>query len=572
MASQTKAVNRALFTYERRMTPENVLVLWRSNDQSYGKVIADYYQTARSIPADNMLEVTSTWEPSDSLITIPTIPKADMQAMIDQVADYIDTNALDITTVLLCGYWAHKVSGVAYSFYLDMAFSMPHVYKDLGLDISPTFVNIGAPSDYTDGERGLRLSAESYDDYPYDYASGYPLGNLFPRLWVGAPAYARNRTNRRSYMDDQRRITYGVMLMAAPLVENITDPNTNSLEIVYRMIDDAIAAETAEYSDMGNVYASGGSSSNKSGRFIYIDAKDIGYPLDNIYVAQMENNASESYFLADPLPNDIVDNYPAGASSLKVGVAGFVNQSDVFLRSVGNDAYHGSSTAVSEQAINYDYRQGAICGFGQSYGAKPALHTGASWFHTEMTTPDQTATDAFDSADAGMIANNTVLATLIPVLINRDTTGGIATATIEIVSNDLILREDGGVVATIAISGTCDEILTQILTALPANWTATVRNGGSESRCAAALRSGACIVFGALDEPYTGGDWNSYAFFKSLWYGFSIGELLMIMAIPGSRIASWDSAGGTPKAFIGIGDPLYRPFGHREDAYIASLT
>ena len=96
---------------------------------------------------------------------------------------------------------------------------------------------------------------------------------------------------------------------------------------------------------------------------------------------------------------------------------------------------------------------------------------------------------------------------------------------------------------------------------LPVEWAITISCTGPESRTAYALRHGACVAFGALQEPMADNSPVGHNIVDAFLYGHNLAEVMRLVS-KGQNITSFDVN------FIGalgvVGDPLYRPFGHFE--------
>ena len=87
------------------MLPKNVLVIYRLGDD-VGQAIAEYYQNARSIPADNVHAYDSPWTDSSTLTT-----RTSMEDMCEWLA--AKQEAMDTKAIALCGHWPGKGDGTS---------------------------------------------------------------------------------------------------------------------------------------------------------------------------------------------------------------------------------------------------------------------------------------------------------------------------------------------------------------------------------------------------------------------------------------------------------------------------
>lgn len=88
----------------RSLRPAHILLLYRAGD-AFGQQVAGYYAQARGVPTANIVPVTTTWAPANSLGTT----EAQDNEILTAVCDALEANH-DIKCLLLCGNWPTRMS------------------------------------------------------------------------------------------------------------------------------------------------------------------------------------------------------------------------------------------------------------------------------------------------------------------------------------------------------------------------------------------------------------------------------------------------------------------------------
>ena len=251
------------------------------------------------------------------------------------------------------------------------------------------------------------------------------------------------------------------------------------------------------------------------------------------------------------------DSFPPGATALSPGVTGktFVNQSDVFFRAVGLEAYYETALEV-ETSTHFSYRTGAIVMFSQSYSADPVSMNGTDY---EFGTPVLGGYAAFGPLNAkspvrALLSYTINVNNFLPYPFSLMYAGADAAATVTCSTPGTLLLNSTVVGNTTIVipSGTLRSQLVYIKSQLPAGWTAALVDGGMASRSDVAIRNGACAFWGSCAEPQSSGANKAAYLVQNLWHGMSLGEAAYTQ----------DDVIGSQTNYV-VGDPLYRPFGHR---------
>ncbi len=356
-------------------------------------------------------------------------------------------------------------------------------------------------------------------------------------------------------------VTYTVSRLTSPAVHS-TDSYSTRLDLVKAIIDRGIAFEKARYNTVPGTQIVGG------------DVDPV--PLANIStIAAIRErgdviNQSRVFWkgMAAELANtteypSIPDNnFQAGDTHIQPVVGGtFTPVNDCFFHFLGNDSYFNNGR-LPFSASTFSYYDGAItlfgrsCGMAKTYGTEIDFDVVASI--TQTANPSVinlvSAGDKADLKFQNQLGGNTTGYSFTCTL---DNTSFEVTDTNEITLTDSI---NGTTVLTVP-SGSPRSQYFWFESNLPIEWTVTIRCTGPESRTAYALRHGACVAFGALQEPMADNSPIGHNIVEAFLYGHNLAEVMRLVSKV-QNITSFDVD------FIGalgvVGDPLYRPFGHFE--------
>lgn len=575
----------------RSITPENVLVLYRTGD-SVGQQVAQYYQSVRGIPASNVLSIGMAWTPASANARMTD---ADALTVLGQILPTLRQR--DIFCIVTCHWWplgnqANTGSTLAT---LQEILGFPFYYHAYNLAIP------GSPPEPFPNRFSDAVTAQ----YPAESR------NIFDALLADLGTYLGLLPKNRMALLGERNTSYvHFRLEVSPVPA--ADPIGSEYNYIKRMIDDGVAAEVAEYANLGTVLLQGASYSAISRALL--EYADTGLPAANVYMKNL--NTSELGVQAAPRSTDLRDpsrrahhffynpanwvyvpltrgitgaseptwpdaigqsvadgtntwlciadmrNRMHGADTeITPGIGGYTAYSDVFLHFIGTDAYYTNKIQPLQRS-DVVYRQGAIVGWGQSYSAQPTPYMAIEWDYGTRSLNALTETNCLSSGGlwasnrASLPVTNENGIALGGIWINR--ASGVTTATVGVSGTTITLRENGTPVATIVTTpGTMRSILTAVRAALPANWGAVAADGSSESRCMTSIKSGACIAIGSMVEPTTSGAFKTTHLASGLWAGQAIGEIAFRLQMPQDA---------SPQDVTGMaifGDPLYRPFGYR---------
>lgn len=560
----------------RRIGPANVLVLYRNGD-AIGQAVAQYYQLKRGIPAGNVVALAVSWLPTSN-----DMSTADANAILATLAPVL--LATDIRAIVTCNWFPQTINGGIINFgnflsclleYSTLAAANRYnsnVDWEATTNFASNYTSVSALS-----MAPLAGAYESQTQYgmmpPAGYAQAYTADIWLPHFRLEVSPVAAGDTR-----------------IANASVQNY----------LQKIIDDSIAAEQAQYADLGTVVCVGSGSysgtwgsgltvalpawweASGKARVLYCD--QLGNELCTIprstniatlglisrtvtgnnmvmcvgggataaaeaawnigFTGAITVDGTVQWAYMGPMPANV---YPAGATTLTPNRIGqtYVPLSDVFIRVIGEDAYY-SQTTQPEQQSDLAYRQGAIVMFSQSYGyisnpiAGLDYDFGAPLPNAMADTACATATPIHYTNGNNFVVNGFSFASTA------------ATPTVGVSGSDILLKSAGTIVATIALSGTLREQYAAIQAALPAGWTMTVEDPWLNSRCDTAIKNGACAAFGACAEPYTNGAIKGH-FIQNLWDGMSLGECAYTLA------QATYYATAAFNLFM-VGDPLYRPF------------
>jgi len=600
MIAQVKTLTSAMgkvreINQSRYLTPASVLVLYRAGD-SVGQELAQYYCSKRSVPAVNCLAVTMTWTPANS-----SIQASDMLSVSQQIAQHIETHSLSIGAILTCHWWPYLVAGnpTPYAEVSNMI-CCPHAYLGQASATIPfaalpfwnQYYSSGFPAE-AKYQEGYYASANN-TDYSTHCADGYaPVIGLAPLDKSAFPVMARMYVHCR--------------LEVEPVSANddrLGAGTTTELAYLKRIIDNSLVAEAARYSDFGIAVLQGSGSYSGyydvsfpawrelSGGIVnalyheslraelvqvgrstaYESGTLLRGPLNDGYfyrVRQAGSSASSAPTYPTTIGQSIVDGAltlycvgyvptdtrPTGSNTLvRTRTGTFVPMSNVFFRSVGEAGYLGAN-AEHDLSSDFTYRTGAIVGFGQSYSYTPPCFKGVDYdYHkpviavADVTNASvQTLTDAA-SAVLNVAQINNVASWIGAIYVGAPTADN---GTMQVLSNDVVRFTNGASNVDVDLS---DKTLRQKVAAINAaingwtNWRAGPAY--SHSRCDHAIRNGAVAAIGSWTEPFVTGGYKSHQIVLGLWNGLCLGEIAQHLFISNT-------------ARTIVGDPLYRPFGHR---------
>lgn len=592
------------------MGPVNVLAFYRAGD-SVGKRIAEYYASARGLPAVNVLAVNINWVESDGIYILFD----DFDSLCSQLnAACADK---DIMCLLSCGCFPMNVGygtlnrdngwgfhellenlglfeQYSVSVICDTGLADPHktydtIHPFYGEDYPPDYA-VGDPNaaSYFAGRSVFLFNGKSYRNLPQKDAD-YGIGGLpkWTRQAAGNP-WIRMPKNRREYLKGREQdgylgtdaegtnMTYAhIRLECCPIGEN--NPHyTDEFDVIKRVIDDSIAAEAENRTTWGNTLLAGGVTLAYA-YHVYNELVDNGKSVDNIYWVDMNVDAVES----TPFYGSSADNMPNGESAIVPGVGFSENPlPDVFFTVLGAQAYYTGNGQKPLNVGQMDFSKGSIYVAGQSFGMVPAPYQDTDWHYSLANFPVDFGTTFYstvngDSRDAldtdvyfwhsnafGQTTGRTD-GEVGTIRIRRNTTAPPATATIRMSADNVFeFSEDAGVVGTVDVNGmTIDAAFDYLIANMPTNWEVRPVSGGTMSRCMSALLAGASVVIGATREPTSA----AYISAKHMVYHFLIsGDCLAEASMkwnPPNGVGGEHGIGYNQNAGRGIiGDPLYRPF------------
>lgn len=558
----------------RDIGPGNVLVVYRTGD-TVGQQIAEYYQSVRGIPADNMLSVPLAWVPADGNV----MTEADANIVLAAILAKVTTQ--DIQTVVTCHWWPFYVGSSG-------ACTVNTIFR------RAPYLNSLTSGRYTSTPAGNVVDLSLYEDV-YKYTNSF-THNATTEIPFGL----KPGKNSYSVLGTEHTISRFCLEVSPVATGDNRIASASEYNYVKRIIDDAIAAENAANTNVGTVVITGGTYASTVGSYFESGGKGATvyhegirtlmlseYPTDRLlnFAANLVGNYKISetgnvllmilntgttasgapvwgnYSAGEIIPDGTVnyrhmglvpaDTFQAGANTTMPNRIGktYVALTDVMFRAVGVDSYH-SYVTQPEQKSDLTYRQGAIVHFGQSYGYTPNPIAGLD-YEFGAPTPNALTATACVASSVPIRYNNANGLTLSVFYFQ-----GPATATVEVTGGSIILKEGATTKATIVPSGTLRQQYASIQASLTVGWTMIVQDsfyaGFAESRCGNAIKNGACVAFGSGIEP------NSYVvktthLLQNLWDGMNLAE-----ASYTKNISMGDSM-----LDIAVGDPLYRPFGHR---------
>lgn len=352
----------------------------------------------------------------------------------------------------------------------------------------------------------------------------------------------------------KHRLRYSCVYLDAPEVGTNDPDHANRLELFESMLDDGLTYEALGKTEFDETAVLGATLTGGTdiAASAYIELEQRGFS-GTVY--HQDLNGESGY--TTPLP--VGDNFPATATVLSPKDSGtFVPITDVIFHAIGTDSYYSQSRIFKKTDI--EYATGAIALFSQSCGNNPPVYASIDTVHSDVSLEASinsggSQQDALDT-NVNVFFSSYTESILVAFRLRYDSTGGASTATVEIADNQVILREDGGTVATINVTtGALYDIRDSIFSGLPANWVMNFPCASVEGRCARALRNGAAVVIGSPCEPGAGKMPSTTNIIAALYDGACIAQAQLVSATASIRKGS----GGGLVQPIWYGDPLYVP-------------
>jgi len=513
---------------DHQISPENLLVIYRSDDTN-GIEVANYYCTQRSIPVSNQLEVTPTF----SLLT-RNCTWADTQALVQTVYDYIKDND-DILVLVFVGEWPEQISDVG-------TFSAGGNSGFFDLFIQPSASLSAGTSSTLNPIRSDFWTRNNYTNIPDQW-------------WLSVNSTLPGNSEINPFFNEKTKSRMGYARFHIPVGQY-----ADAVTVSKQRIDDAIAAEAAEYSDWGLCLLHNGATSTLVSRPFceeYLDSE-----LDTTKLNYVGMDHADEVTASGPFAVSRTDYDPNSYAAYKAGEASFVPSTDVFFRSPGSFSYYANNSLNRpETSSHYTYRQGAICVFSQSFGARPCPQSLVDWdTAATFATLTETACDVNNKQNIQAQSQDTVDNDIIQVWYD-----GAGSPTLEVTSTQVIAKVDTVQDWAVTHTGMTPWELQQAIDSnKTANWNYNLRDGqGVPSRAFMAWRNGASISMGVQMEPLANGDPHTLGLFSCLNCGNSIGEWAMRMY--GVVRYTGENFSKFPIAMIIYGDPLYRPFGYKAE-------
>jgi hypothetical protein len=606
-AQTTKEINAS-----RWMGPDSILVIYRVGD-TVGQQVAEYYQSVRGIPAANVIGVTTAWTPTTESMTT-----ADANNLLPQIIPHYKGK---IRAVLTCHWFPKMINGtVFFSNFMAHALAfnalasgsryvanlggvfMGNFKADYPADNTPML--FACASDRVNFFGALQGANTPYGQVPpADYLTKYVLPPI-PHFRLEAPPVevGDNRISNASEFTYLKRIIdssitaeaakyadFGTVLLSGSGSYCDYDGSTDSsvanclsvaiqpyyefTGIPYRKLYyNGLRSEILKLSRNLYITTFAGSTVGATFRTAtgnhLMKAIGVTQPVAN-KTAAAEPTWNVAYTGETTVDGDVTfaylgtipaDSFPVGATALSPGKANttFVNQTDVFFRAVGTDSYYnrwGPAREV-EMAAHFQYRTGAIALFSQSLSAIPTPLAAIDYEFGSYKPNAMAATNCYGSAYAGLNFTNKNGIGATQLEFNRIGTGA-TTATVEVSSGNVVtLKTDGVTTFTIDLSAgsTLRAMLVTVKAAIAsdANWSCTTAEG-CISRSDVAVRNGTVAYLGSCAEPGASGATQPTYFAQNLWGGLCLGEI---------AYTSLDVMDLQVYTYI-VGDPLYRPFGHR---------
>tara|TARA_R110000772_G_scaffold268703_2_gene397740 strand:- start:2904 stop:4592 length:1689 start_codon:yes stop_codon:yes gene_type:complete len=533
------------FNQGKGLGVENLLVIHNTDDPR-ALELAEYYCQVRNVPSDQLLALTPTWPENAAQADTGEIEPA-----VELVRDKVASLSNHILTLLFVGDWPIQTNRNGWNVdngnigFYD-CFRMPDYF--LGL----------APGEY------FEPSLQNNEDRTLGWTIGdnnYPQG-IPAEAWPGwrptilstpQPSW---RTQISPYFKPIRNQVFHMSPACLPL-GNYAD----AVAVGKANIDSCIAAEAAEYQDVGKVILSNGSSSNTVCVPAYAEIVGENIPYTELYWAGLDTLGEAG------IPGTYYDHAIADYDPLnEVRVPGdplFASPTDVAFMIHGNRAYYSGETARVEKAGDYTYRDGALTMWCQSYGATPSPALTVNWYNTQIVVETNPLT-AVDANARGYVFLEDGIGNKTNALRLQYNGGGVATC--ETNATHIICYVGGIEEWSFAYAGivSAEDLHVALVAAASVDWTVNINEGQfRDSRTFASWRNGCAINIGTTREPNANGDPCSHALMTSLWYGLSIAEWQQMM-IAGEVYIQTDvyTSSQLWRNNIIYGDPLYRPFGH----------
>lgn len=397
----------------------------------------------------------------------------------------------------------------------------------------------------------------------YTIPRGYRLPNhQYTRL--------QKISNRIPSFNWKHYLTYSVIYLDAPHPAQSDPDNTDGhVGIVKRMIDDAIAVEQEGHTKLPGTKLLGGTTKGTIAAGAYAEMVLSGHDMSEVYHQRVRHESGISK-IAHLLPT--VDNLPPGAKGTLIPTSNplhkFVQVTDIFLHTLGNDAYHSqnrTSAAINHQApirrSDIGYRQGAICLAGRSMGATPGAYRSIDFWREVVTifrkhnTSRQNAKDRQRSVRVPSVYGTGSVPGFCIYY-----SGAATSAEFEVTADNTIkFYQDGNYVTPVATfslnDDTCEGFMSQMKNiGLPADWHVSLQMTGCESRAMRALREGAAVAIGVGQEPWTKNATSSDNLVNTFISGGCLADFYI-----NNILDSGKSGGSTWVTPLMYGDPLYKP-------------
>jgi hypothetical protein len=593
----------------RWITAEKVLVVYRAGDAT-GQAVAEYYQQRRGIPAANVVAVTMTWQPSDGL----NMSTADCNNLLAQLRPHL----VDPIRVILTCHWFPKTVNSAVQTYGNITL-LSNV-----LSSHRWFLTQAAATRYNSVRREGKFAAYFSSSYPLGYLQpNFGCSKSLNRLrdFTLPPATGYLNSIITGYCVPHFR------LEVLPVENDDTRiANPSELNYLKRIIDDSIAAEAATYADFGTVAISGNNLDNAGNSCdlelnaqssalacvspaypVYAEMGGVKYkhlycdgltadlmkisrstPI-NASVAEptIHRTATGNHLVVQPVAASCTtaaveptwdtsgygalttdgtctfkylgtlpaNNLPATATALVPGkpTKTFVPLTDVFLRITGVDSYYTKCPEI-EQVSDFAYRTGALALFSQSLPVDPVPLAGIDYEFGTYIPKNRVQTACYNAKVALEYVNKNGITVQSWAFIST-----VAGSTVTVSSGLITLKEGAATVAQIDLTagGTLRANTATVKANLTAGWTFVAKEADPESVCPSrsdvAVRNGTVAYFGACSEPLSTGTLSTTGLVKHLWYGMNLSEVAYMLL---------DQIDGQIYTYC-MGDPLYRPFGHR---------
>ena len=565
-----------------RVTAENVVVVYRTGD-SLGQSIAEYYQSVRNIPDYNMLQLAEdAYSESDGYDFAST---AAFETFFFDVLmpRYIDESLPPMCALVLCGYFPREMAETETDLQVE---SKTFGLRNRGTDGWDGAIVEGWPAESPPNRNGNAVCSginplfKFSDDISHEHASE-DIALAYQKKASIYEAFSTKEQPNTTIKATSTQLSYTFFLKGERSLRQHSVPvfsldplpfDTEEEEFNYvkGYIDDAIAAEQLNRTEVpGLSYVGVGSSNNTEyhGMDWVLTSKALGFYEDKVFhkgfngytLASLIGQTEEAIRAPSYLFGSRADKHNGSRTSYKPRSSNWeVNSDETFFLDPGNDAYHGTDN-VDEVYRDGDWNfvQGAIGIFAQSYGSQPVGVLSAPW-DQDISASDVvlfTRATVDDSANDGYVRfknkyNNTVYVCRINYTgagaAEFEITGFGNAITVSFYVNSSLV---GGVSWNFGTTPRTpremyDDILTEVLTL--ADWVVDTPDGLCISRTHQALSAGCCFAMGSYAEPFAPFDPTSWGMLYALAQGWCLAE-----SIPSILIHY--------RGFM-VGDPLYRPF------------